>query len=102
MLFQLCVVTGILVAQSVNIGTYHLQENGWRVSLGLAAVPGAILLIGGHALLPESPNSLIERGYLQKVSLFCLLGFYAYVQNRFQFVFGQALTLLCSHMNVST
>lgn len=68
MLFQLCVVTGILIAQSVNVGTSHFQKAGWRVSLGLAAVPGAILLIGGMSL-KESPSSLVERGYLQQVSL---------------------------------
>lgn len=68
MLFQLCVVSGILLAQSINVGTSHLEHNGWRISLGLAAVPGIILLIGG-LYIDESPNSLIERGYLQQVSL---------------------------------
>ena len=34
--------------------------HGWRLSLGLAAVPAFVLLAGG-ILLPESPNSLIER-----------------------------------------
>ncbi len=67
MLFQLCVVTGILVAQAINVGTSHLAWWGWRLSLGLSAVPGFILLVGG-LLLPETPNSLIERGYLQKVA----------------------------------
>ena len=66
-LFQLCVVTGILVAQCVNIGTHYLPF-GWRISLGLAAIPGLVLLIGGLSL-PETPNSLIERGYLQRVRL---------------------------------
>ena len=66
-LFQLCVVTGILVAQAVNIGTHYIPF-GWRISLGLAAIPGVVLLIGGLSL-PETPNSLIERGYLQKVRL---------------------------------
>ena len=66
MLFQLCIVTGILLAQCLNIGTHYLRPYGWRISLGLAAVPGTILLIGG-LFLPETPNSLIERGYLQKV-----------------------------------
>ena len=37
-------------------------DNGWRLSLGLAAVPAALLSLGG-LLLPESPNSLIERGH---------------------------------------
>jgi hypothetical protein len=40
-------------------------ENGWRLSLGLAAVPALILTLGGICL-PESPNSLIERGRRQQ------------------------------------
>lgn len=72
MLFQLCIVTGILLAQCLNIGMHYLRPYGWRISLGLAAVPGIILLIGG-LFLPETPNSLIERGYLQKVNTICPL-----------------------------
>ncbi|KAI7844484.1 hypothetical protein COHA_001943 [Chlorella ohadii] len=39
--------------------------HGWRLSLGLAAVPALVLLAGG-ILLPESPNSLIERGHHER------------------------------------
>ena len=35
-------------------------EWGWRLSLGLAAVPAVVLTLGG-LVLPESPSSLIER-----------------------------------------
>lgn len=66
MLFQLCTVTGILLAQCLNIATHYIHPYGWRISLGMAAVPGLVLLIGG-LFLPETPNSLIERGYLQRV-----------------------------------
>ena len=59
--FQLMVTIGILTAQLINYGLQDL-EWGWRLSLGLAAVPATILLLGG-LLLPESPNSLVERGY---------------------------------------
>ena len=45
--------------QLVNYGVRNWAD-GWRLSLGLAAVPALILLAGG-ILLPESPNSLIER-----------------------------------------
>jgi hypothetical protein len=38
---------------------------GWRISLGLAAVPASILTLGG-IILPDSPNSLIERGHLER------------------------------------
>ena len=38
---------------------------GWRLSLGLAAVPALIFFIGS-VLLPDSPNSLIHRGHEDK------------------------------------
>lgn len=58
-------ITGILFAQLINIGTFGIRPWGWRLSLGLAAVPGSILLLGG-LFLPDSPNSLIERGQFEK------------------------------------
>lgn len=59
-LFQLAVTLGILGAQLINYGLQDVSW-GWRLSLGLAGVPAAVLLVGG-IMLPESPNSLIERG----------------------------------------
>ena len=44
----------------MNYGTSTLTW-GWRLSLGLAIVPAIILTLGG-IFLPESPNSLVERG----------------------------------------
>ena len=44
-LVQLGTFTGIVVANAINIGTNHLVW-GWRISLGFAAVPGSILLLG--------------------------------------------------------
>lgn len=38
-----------------------MQHNGWRVSLGIAGIPAILLTIGG-ILLPETPNSLVQRG----------------------------------------
>ncbi|PRW33672.1 H(+) hexose cotransporter 2 [Chlorella sorokiniana] len=64
MLFQLAVTIGIIVAQASVWGTNKWEE-GWRLSLGLAGVPACVLLLGG-ILLPESPNSLIERGHLDR------------------------------------
>jgi MFS family permease len=60
-LFQLLTTLGILIAQLVNYALVSVDW-GWRLSLGLAAVPAIVLLLGG-IFLPESPNSLIERGY---------------------------------------
>ena len=41
------------------------MHNGWRISLGGAAVPALILLIGS-LLISETPTSLIERGQKEK------------------------------------
>jgi sugar porter (SP) family MFS transporter len=63
-LFQLMVTIGILVSQLINYGTERFFW-GWRVSLGIAVIPALILFIGGLTL-PETPNSLIERGHLEE------------------------------------
>ncbi len=60
-LFQLATTLGILVAQLVNYAVRDWDE-GWRLSLGLAAVPALILLVGS-VVLPDSPSSLWERGH---------------------------------------
>lgn len=59
-MFQLATTLGIFTANMVNYGTQRLDHWGWRVSLGLAAVPALIMTIGG-LFLPETPNSLVER-----------------------------------------
>ena len=40
---------------------------GWRLALGFAFVPSFLLFIGG-TFLPDSPNSLLERGYPEQVT----------------------------------
>ncbi|PIN13934.1 putative transporter (major facilitator superfamily) [Handroanthus impetiginosus] len=60
-LFQLFVTIGIFIANLINYGTSKIHPNGWRVSLGLAAVPGLVLLIGS-LIITETPPSLVERG----------------------------------------
>ncbi|XP_047308785.1 sugar transport protein 4-like [Impatiens glandulifera] len=60
--FQLAVSIGIFAANLVNYGTSQIKgDYGWRISLGLAAVPAIIMTIGA-TFLPDTPNSLIERG----------------------------------------
>ena len=60
--FQMAITIGILVAQLVNYGTAKIEGGwGWRVSLALAGVP-AILMTLGSLFLPDTPNSIIERG----------------------------------------
>ncbi|KAG8374852.1 hypothetical protein BUALT_Bualt10G0038700 [Buddleja alternifolia] len=62
MFFQLTITFGILCANVLNYVTAEFKKvEGWRVSLGCAAVPAVIFIIG-TILLPETPNSLIERG----------------------------------------
>jgi sugar porter (SP) family MFS transporter len=63
-LFQLAVTIGILFANLVNYGTGKMKHDGWRVSLGLAGIPAGLLTLGG-ILLPETPNSLVQRGKLE-------------------------------------
>ncbi|CAN4097679.1 unnamed protein product [Withania somnifera] len=60
-MFQLFVTIGILIANLVNFGTSTMHPNGWRMSLGLAAVPALLLLIGCF-VITDTPSSLIERG----------------------------------------
>lgn len=60
-IFQVVLSLGILFAQAINLGTQKIYPWGWRVSLALAGVPAIILTLGG-IFLPDTPNSLIERG----------------------------------------
>lgn len=62
MMFQLSITIGILIANAVNYGFAQIKGGwGWRLSLGGAVVP-AIIFIVGSLFLPDTPNSLIERG----------------------------------------
>jgi len=64
--FQMATTIGILAANLINYGTAKMQGHiGWRLSLGLAAIPAALVTIGG-IVLPDSPNSLIDRGQQQE------------------------------------
>ncbi|KAK8942266.1 Sugar carrier protein C [Platanthera guangdongensis] len=61
--FQLMITIGILAANLINYWTAQIKGGwGWRISLVLAAVPGGIIAVGA-LVLPDTPNSLIERGH---------------------------------------
>ncbi|CAI9115049.1 OLC1v1015883C1 [Oldenlandia corymbosa var. corymbosa] len=61
--FQLFITVGILAANIVNYFTgKYMPEEGWRVSLGLAAVPAILMLLPSLFFLKDSPNSLLDRG----------------------------------------
>uniref|UniRef100_A0A5B7A7L3 Putative hexose transport protein n=1 Tax=Davidia involucrata TaxID=16924 RepID=A0A5B7A7L3_DAVIN len=60
--FQLSITVGILVANVLNYFFAKIKGGwGWRLSLGGAVVPALIITIGS-LVLPETPNSMIERG----------------------------------------
>ncbi|DBA80098.1 hypothetical protein WJX79_008133 [Trebouxia sp. C0005] len=62
-LYQLVLTFFILVAQVINliINVTDAVRWGWRLSLGFAFCPSFVLFLGG-VFLPDSPNSLLERG----------------------------------------
>lgn len=64
--FQLMITIGILASNLINYFTAKISGGwGWRVSLGLAAVP-AVIMVGGSIFLPDTPNSLVARGKDEK------------------------------------
>jgi sugar porter (SP) family MFS transporter len=57
--YQLAITIGILVAQFAD---YLLSEDGtWRLMLGLAAIPGVLLLLVAYPV-PHSPRWLVSVG----------------------------------------
>ncbi|KAL6839369.1 hypothetical protein ACP4OV_030639 [Aristida adscensionis] len=59
---QLMITVGIFAANLVNYGAAKISGDwGWRLSLGLAAVPAGVITVGSLCL-PDTPNSLISRG----------------------------------------
>ncbi|KAL4190701.1 hypothetical protein AMTRI_Chr07g26070 [Amborella trichopoda] len=59
-LFQLLITVGILIANLVNYRTSSLHPWGWRLSLGLAGVPAALLCFGS-LLITEKGKATLER-----------------------------------------
>ncbi|KAL6839033.1 hypothetical protein ACP4OV_031087 [Aristida adscensionis] len=55
-------VTGALLANVTNYFTDRIPNWGWRVSLGLAAVPATILVLGAF-FISDTPSSLVLRGH---------------------------------------
>ncbi|KAE8727375.1 Sugar transport protein 4 [Hibiscus syriacus] len=64
--FQMAITLGILAAGLINYGTSKIEGGwGWRLSLGLAVVPAVVMTIGSY-VLPDTPNSILERGQTDK------------------------------------
>lgn len=49
----------------ISYVTQKLSPWGWRLALGTAAFPALLMSLGGY-FLPETPNSLIQRGLAEK------------------------------------
>ncbi|XP_057973954.1 sugar transport protein 5 isoform X1 [Malania oleifera] len=60
--FQFFIGIGVVAANCINYGAARIRW-GWRLSLGLAVVPAAIMTVGA-ALISDTPSSLVERGKL--------------------------------------
>ncbi|XP_076940877.1 sugar carrier protein C-like [Bidens hawaiensis] len=63
--FQLSITIGILAANVFNYYNNIDGNMGWRLSLGGATVP-ALAVTVGSMILPETPNSMIERGKFEE------------------------------------
>ncbi|KAK7410530.1 hypothetical protein VNO78_01373 [Psophocarpus tetragonolobus] len=62
--FQFFLSLGVVVAGCINFGTAK-HTWGWRVSLGIAIVPAAVMTIGAF-LITDTPSSLVERGKIEQ------------------------------------
>jgi sugar porter (SP) family MFS transporter len=59
--YHFFLVAGTLVANVANYFTNRIPDWGWRVSLGLAAVP-ATVIVTGALFVSDTPSSLVLRG----------------------------------------
>ncbi|XP_052152848.1 sugar transport protein MST1-like [Oryza glaberrima] len=59
--FQLFLGIGNLTANLTNYGAARIPRWGWRLSLGLAAAPASVILVGA-LLISDTPSSLLVRG----------------------------------------
>ena len=62
--FQFFISVGVVSAGCINFGTAK-HTWGWRVSLGLAVVPAAVMTMGA-LLITDTPSSLVERGKIDQ------------------------------------
>ena len=62
--FQFFLGVGVVAAGCINYATAK-HTWGWRLSLGLAVVPAAVMTIGAF-LISDTPSSLVERGKIDQ------------------------------------
>ncbi|CAN6248881.1 unnamed protein product [Urochloa humidicola] len=58
-------VLGMFCATITNYFTNHIPGWGWRISVGLAAIPGTIIFMGAF-FVSDTPSSLVMRGHLDQ------------------------------------
>lgn len=64
--FQMSITVGNLIANILNYFFAKIKGGwGWRLSLGGAMVPALIIIIGS-LILPDTPNSMIQRDKSEK------------------------------------
>ncbi|KAL6845734.1 hypothetical protein ACP4OV_024309 [Aristida adscensionis] len=66
--YNFFVVIGILSATITNYFTNRISNWGWRVSLGVAALPGAAIILGAF-FVSDTPISLVMRGHLDRARI---------------------------------
>ncbi|KXG25760.2 hypothetical protein SORBI_3006G003601 [Sorghum bicolor] len=83
--YHIFVCIGSVIANMVNYLTNSMPYWGWRISLGVAAIP-AIIIIVGALLVTDSPSSLVLRGEPDKarVSLQHIRGSDANIEAEFK------------------
>uniref|UniRef100_A0A0A9H4S2 Major facilitator superfamily (MFS) profile domain-containing protein n=1 Tax=Arundo donax TaxID=35708 RepID=A0A0A9H4S2_ARUDO len=59
--YNIFMVLGTLAATVTNYFTNRIPGWGWRMSLGLAAVPAVIVVVGA-LFIPDTPSSMVLRG----------------------------------------
>ncbi|GJN27425.1 hypothetical protein PR202_gb15449 [Eleusine coracana subsp. coracana] len=63
--YHFFLVSGTLAANVANYLTNRIPDWGWRLSLGLAAVPATVIVMGA-LFVPDTPSSLVLRGEPEK------------------------------------
>ena len=59
--YHFFIIAGTLAATITNYFTNRISNWGWRVSLGLAAVPATVIILGA-LFVSDTPSSLMLRG----------------------------------------
>jgi sugar porter (SP) family MFS transporter len=85
---QMAIVSGILLAYSVNWGLSFLGSSGWRWMFASAAVPSVAFLLALFRV-PESPRWLIEMGrHREALDVLARVGGHGYAEDEAEQIRG--------------